>query len=357
MRLTSRRGFTLVELLVVIAIIGVLVGLLLPAVTAARESARRTECTNNLRNLALAWAQYETTQRKLPGYINDFVDPTSRTANSGGQPTKGRQGSWVVALFPYIEQQPLSEMWNKDFGNLTGGLPHAAAPQIKLLVCPSNTPENPSMPNLSYVGNAGQMFSDSTRSGSGENREFAANGIFFDLSRNKNIVSSSAFDGREDHPEIKMTTSQIIDGQSSTMLFSESLHKFYWTYPTIESSQKSGDFADAKKFFGFMWTNQGAESGCPAEVLRINGDNNYDKTSPAGSMSEISECLSFPSSNHPNSVMMAFCDGSVTTINDSISPVTYAQLMTSNSRKSTFVDVATNTPDRRLPPVSDSDFR
>ncbi len=359
MRPMSRRGFTLVELLVVIAIIGTLVALLLPAVGAAREAGRRTQCINNIRNLASGWQQYEVAQRKLPGYINDIVDPTSRTSSSNGLPTQGRQASWVVALFPYTENQPLYDLWSKNFNppSLVGGLPHPAAPPINLLVCPSDTLENPGMPNLSYVANSGQMFSDSTRASQQQNVENPANGIFFDLSRNRHIVSSAALDGREQHPEIKMTTSQIIDGLSSTMLLSESLHKFYWTYEVLESSQKPAAFKDAKKFFGFMWTNSGAESGCPAEVLRINGDNNYDKVSPPASMAEITECLSFPSSNHPSSVVVAYCDGSVTTMTDSISPLTYGQLMTSNSRKSWLVDTVTNTPDRKLPPVNDSEFR
>lgn len=356
MRPLVRRGFTLVELLVVIAIIGTLVGLLLPAVQAAREAGRRTQCTNNLKNLSLGWTQYEGNHKKLPGYINDIVDPTTRTANSGGVPTQGRQGSWVVMLFEYIEQPQLNELWNKDFGTY-GSVPNQIAPSLPILVCPSNVPETVG-PTLAYVANSGQMFSDNTRpsANDGRIREHASNGVFFDLSRNTHIISGSARDGRENLPELKMTISQITDGLSKTMLLSESLHKIYWTYPMIESTNKTAAFKDDKKFFGFTWTNQGAESGCPADVLKINGDNNYAKTSPPQGMEDVSDCLSYPSSNHSGTVIVAFCDGSVTTINDNLSPVTYAQLMTSNARKSTFVDMATNTPDRRLPPVAE-DFR
>ena len=93
----SRRivpGFTLVELLVVIAIIGVLVSLLLPAINAAREAARRTECTNNLRQLGLALANYHGANKRFP------------TGVAGGEVARPEQGyGWAVALLPFLEEQ------------------------------------------------------------------------------------------------------------------------------------------------------------------------------------------------------------------------------------------------------------
>ncbi len=110
------RGFTLVELLVVIAIIGILVGLLLPAVQAAREAARRMQCTNNLKQLGLAVHNFESAMKKLPtGYLGspgDVVYTTTPSATSGVQ--------WVghlVMLFPYMEQAQLYQPW-ADWRNL-----------------------------------------------------------------------------------------------------------------------------------------------------------------------------------------------------------------------------------------------
>lgn len=105
--MNMRRGFTLVELLVVIAIIGVLVGLLLPAVQAAREAARRMQCSNNLKQLGLALHNYESTFKKLPpGWIaSTGLMHTSGTTGTG---TNG-WGSWGWPAFvlPFIEQKNL----------------------------------------------------------------------------------------------------------------------------------------------------------------------------------------------------------------------------------------------------------
>ena len=101
MRNSSRRGFTLIELLVVIAIIGVLIALLLPAVQSAREAARRSQCTNNLKQLGLGLHNYESTYGKFPPGI---VTTTSNLPNE--------LSTWVAwspqaMLLPYLEQQPL----------------------------------------------------------------------------------------------------------------------------------------------------------------------------------------------------------------------------------------------------------
>ncbi len=109
---SGRRGFTLVELLVVIAIIGVLVGLLLPAVQQIREAARRTQCQNNLKQLGLAAHNFESAHKRFPpgcisGY-NGFDDPI------GGDSFSFTNASWVghlIFLLPYIEQQALYDGW------------------------------------------------------------------------------------------------------------------------------------------------------------------------------------------------------------------------------------------------------
>lgn len=100
------RGFTLVELLVVIAIIGILVGLLLPAVQAAREAARRMQCSNNLKQLGLALHNYESTYKRLPPARTSLGFCQVRNATFVPDPLT-KNGHGLVALLPFLEQTPL----------------------------------------------------------------------------------------------------------------------------------------------------------------------------------------------------------------------------------------------------------
>ena len=112
----ERRGFTLVELLVVIAIIGILVALLLPAIQAAREAARRSQCTNNERQLGVAFHNYESAKRSLPagstiaGQTYSFNWANLMTALN----YEGRriEWNWVTAILPYMEESAVKERFN-----------------------------------------------------------------------------------------------------------------------------------------------------------------------------------------------------------------------------------------------------
>jgi prepilin-type N-terminal cleavage/methylation domain-containing protein/prepilin-type processing-associated H-X9-DG protein len=126
----KKLGFTLVELLVVIAIIGVLVGLLLPAVQAAREAARRMQCSNNFKQVGLAILNYESTYSRLPAAARASTNPTS-------------QHGWVPHLFPFMELGNIPYNWNlswNDASNATAPTVNGRAVNqiiIPALICPS----------------------------------------------------------------------------------------------------------------------------------------------------------------------------------------------------------------------------
>ena len=134
-RSVAKRAFTLVELLVVIAIIGVLVALLLPAVQAAREAARRSQCANNLKQLGVALHNFESTRKYLPP-----------GAITGSTPTEAHQvfsvpvhmtHGWTIFLLPYLEQQGVYDQYQLDQDWRTAENRDARESLIPTLLCPS----------------------------------------------------------------------------------------------------------------------------------------------------------------------------------------------------------------------------
>jgi prepilin-type N-terminal cleavage/methylation domain-containing protein/prepilin-type processing-associated H-X9-DG protein len=126
---TARHGFTLVELLVVIAIIGVLVAMLLPAIQAARESARRSHCINNLKQIGLAIHNYELSRKRLP--------PGAVWANG---PAPVRKGSILFFLLPYLEETALSSSVDPHAANLDDAVrsTQVGSKLVPTYICPSD---------------------------------------------------------------------------------------------------------------------------------------------------------------------------------------------------------------------------
>ncbi|NLX99342.1 MAG: DUF1559 domain-containing protein [Rhodopirellula sp.] len=144
----NRSGFTLVELLVVIAIIGILIALLLPAVQAAREAARRSQCTNNMKQIGLAVHNYHDTYNKLPA-----------SQRSSGDDNPSRAVSGHVGLLPYLEAGTVYDKFNFFTGltwlggTYTGDPAHyqAVTANIATFRCPSSSHAD----TLNYNGNCG----------------------------------------------------------------------------------------------------------------------------------------------------------------------------------------------------------
>ena len=186
-----RTGFTLVELLVVITIISILVGLLLPAVQKARESARRTECLNNLRQMALATIEWKDRFRRFPGAFERL--PSTGTDS----PSADLWATWSVSLLEDLEQTALYD--RHLAGEYEGRF-------VNMFRCPSDSAKPRTGPVTSYVANGGRPGSYFT--------EKVANGVF--LNR---IAAESA----------SINDGSIRDGQEYTLAYSENVDATYYT--------------------------------------------------------------------------------------------------------------------------------
>ena len=170
------RGFTLVELLVVIAIIGILIALLLPAVQAAREAARRMQCTNNLKQIGLALHNYHDTYKCLPAraaiWLANFGTDSSRFRDGGYGAT------WVTTPPPFFEQPALHDQYNFDLPSDDDLNEPAVSTEIAAIKCPTDEPLAPtgntggSNPNNryakgNYAARAGGLYSNENTGANG----------------------------------------------------------------------------------------------------------------------------------------------------------------------------------------------
>ena len=210
MRLRTRRGFTLIELLVVIAIIAILVSLLLPAVQAAREAARRTQCRNNMKQLALAAHNYNDVAR---------VFPAGQMVMNFSTKPKFRGYALFVYLLPYVEATTVYQKWNFN-GNpccntvgcacvsLTGNV-------IPTYNCPSDIiPQNPYQEGTAAPF---KYYGITSYGGNGGTRSYppcqeTADGIFF-----RTGPAAPA------NPQVSIE--MVADGTSTTLFFGERNHK------------------------------------------------------------------------------------------------------------------------------------
>jgi len=329
------RAFTLVELLVVIAIIGILISLLLPAVQAAREAARRMQCTNNLKQLGLA--------------AHTHVD-----ANRTYLPAGGREwnfSTWAMFILPYIEQQARYSQMSVGYaaGGATTGpdgfmydpsdtseggryarKQNVAAFQnpISCYTCPSNTPETfttggVSMPKVSYLACAGQTairdgvsngwYDDyyALRTNGGDDTDALKNyKALFGMGTGIGSTAASRAEAMGRANFAQQSISVASDGLSNTLLFSEMVHvSGMGSNGTSTSTDYRGGVyrCDAAFFSTYFEPN----TRQPDEMMSAAYCNNTDTRFPCVAITSPLQGRFSARSNHTGGVNGAMGDGSV----------------------------------------------
>lgn len=206
-RSNERTGFTLVELLVVIAIIGILIALLLPAVQAAREAAKRTQCTSNLKQFGIALHNYHDTHKAFPGGSN-FLN-----GSAGGGDSLYPLWSTHVLLLPFMEQQPLYDSLAQERPVVNNAVAILQT-RIPTLLCPSD--DNAAKPSFhrqlghtNYMTNRGDSLWDNSRS----DQDIRTRYSFGDVPCTDNREAFTIAGWRN--------MSFFVDGLSNTLLVSE----------------------------------------------------------------------------------------------------------------------------------------
>ena len=320
-------GFTLVELLVVIAIIGILIALLLPAVQSAREAARRMQCTNNLKQTALAIHLYHDVNRQFPPGYGYFNTPYG-THDYWEWP-------WCVRLFPYIEQGALAEImqsyWSYACGN-TGAKPAALLPVYQTAIASWQCPSDPT---ATSPFNANHQCGSSANNATYARISYAANlgigpmeGSLVPPSRLEGGLSASERVEGVFGVNRGARISAITDGTSNTLMLCELICggectircvQVYDEGPVFMQDCTPNDLTpDLTRWCDSADANQGLAPCAPGSGTYGGGilGNNFNRV------------VHTARSRHPGGVNAALCDGSVRFISESIALCTWQWLGT-----------------------------
>lgn len=314
-----RRGFTLIEILVVVAILATLMVLLVPTVQSVRESARRTSCINNQRQLTLAVLGFGETNGFVPGWRNEL-----RISGTFIAP------AWPVVILPFADMLPLygrisgtTGTGYTGFGAIPFGSTSGTGMYVASFNCPSRTPDpglGDRKASIAYAGNCG--------SGS-NNRRY--DGVMLDTSGTN---AAGIRLGR-----VSLADISGADGTGNTVFLSE------------KSISRAG-----LSFPLGIWTGT-STTGTSCTFETVSGSNTYvngfgmvDVSEPPPPLNQIPlgglaavGLVNAPSSNHPTGVVMSFGDGRAQFVAENLQPFVYAQLLSWNHRRA-IKDAGTNDP-------------
>jgi prepilin-type N-terminal cleavage/methylation domain-containing protein/prepilin-type processing-associated H-X9-DG protein len=297
---SRRRGFTLIEVLVVIGIIGVLIGLLLPAVQKVREAANRIKCTNNLKQIALAAHNYHDN-------CGQFPDGGHLPPDVGSVPT-GRTNLWVE-LLRYIEQDNLYTQWdhNNNFNTVAGGRDATTAHVIKLLICPSDALPETVVEHKAAVAPLWRGFYGMSSYGGNAGTRSVLPGAapaYPDISRD-GIFWIDSMVGLKD----------ITDGTHTTFLFGERYHRDP-TYDLLQPDVMPGIAPMAQ--IG-KWGFVGGVPGVMGNIMLHSAVPINYRMPDEGNALSLNNRFSAFGSGHPGGANFAFADGHVQFVRESTS--------------------------------------
>ncbi len=315
MRRTAHRGFTLIELLVVITIIGILIALLLPAVQAAREAARRAQCGNNLKQLGLALHNYHQANAQFP------LGAVHQACATWSQVDPNHHANLLVSLLPYVEQQPLFDAC--DFKQNTSYVSKTATGQfvheiwVEVFQCPSDSPTRTYFGgNQLYWSSAAstqnQKRATSNYSGSIGNSAFGAcpfGGNMFGTgpAYHGHDNTGAQLSGVFSHCAWGARIEDITDGSSNTIAIGEIRPKCSW------------HARDGWMHINALWF----ATTCPINYKNCPDEPGYDAGCAASS---AWSCDMGFKSRHPGGAQFVFADGSVHFLSETIDYETYQRL-------------------------------
>jgi prepilin-type N-terminal cleavage/methylation domain-containing protein/prepilin-type processing-associated H-X9-DG protein len=329
-------AFTLVELLVVIAIIGILVALLLPAIQAAREAARRTQCANSLKNLGIAAHGYHVTKRYFP---------IGMEMMTGLNNTKS---TFFVEMLPYLEEAALYDLWDfkQPFNNVSSDPAKSrAGTAMPMLLCPSDQFEQTTFqltgaaaafPGTASHGGVGGWYSATSyvgNYGTGSyyvqfsQFEIKPNGVFFVTGTDPKLKDQKSGGGMHtsvaSHFNKKVRT--ILDGTSSTLMMGEKFHQddFFDTWTSNNSGLKMYQVSA----WGWLGGMKGTAHVMASSAVPINSTM-LNFTNQANNITAQDKRFNAWGSGHPGGVNFLMCDSSVRFVSDTVSPITLTRLST-----------------------------
>ena len=347
------RAFTLVELLVTIAIIGILMGMVLPAIGVVRETARRSTCQNNLKEIGTAMIHHDTVSGRLPGW-RDTIPAYSNSADDMVGPGF-KCVSWTIPIMPELGNNEVFS-WYDQFSGVAGSDPNLnpqstgaedyntlKQKRLPIFVCPTATMPRSNPGVLHYAVNGGTCGEEIS-----EQTQFRGDGVFVDVAGNlSGDAWATTADGRVNYKPTRSNPlgGAGLDGDSSTLLMAErsgpasNLEAVFWALtplPAQDEATATAELTIADKPHTFGHPPTLADSGTnsrPQSYQTYRVINPVWDVNDSAPLSVADWPFRFPSSTHRGKgANVIFCDSHTRWLDQTLDSWVYCQMLTSSKQ-------------------------